>query len=282
MLELINRFCAEARMSGKAEGTCQNYDMRLRKFSEWCATNGVDYKTITPREIRAYRNYLVSQDFSASMINSCLYTLRLFYDFLTEEEIVAGNPVLVKRLTVPMPEPIPRFLDDQEIQEVIKAIETIKKPTYRLAFMTMYKTGIRLGEAVALRPQDVVVQNDRLFLRLVKSKGRRQRMAPVTDPQVAEALLALKKARKGQPTLFGCSKSTLKYWAKYIARTAGIEDFSSHCLRHTFATELLNREEDPVPLDLVQDTLGHKNIATTRRYAQTLPSRFFRLAAKVG
>lgn len=282
MLEFINRFCAEARMSGKAETTYRNYSTWLRKFSEWCTANHVNYKAVTPREIRAYRNYLVSQEFSASMINSSLYTLRLFYDFLTEEGVVAGNPVIVKRLTVPIPDPIPRFLDDSEIQEVLKAIETIKKPAYRLAFMTMYKAGIRLGEAAALRPQDVVVQNGRLFLRLTKTKGRRQRIAPVTDPQVAEALLALKKARKGQPTLFGCSKSTLKYWAKYIARTAGIEDFSSHCLRHTFATELLNREEEPVSLDVVQDALGHKNITTTRRYAQTLPSRFFCLAARVG
>jgi len=53
---------------------------------------------------------------------------------------------------------------------------------------------------------------------------------------------------------------------------------ASHRLRHTLATQLLTRD---IPIDIVQEVLGHQNINTTRRYAKTAPERLCQLAAKV-
>ena len=55
-------------------------------------------------------------------------------------------------------------------------------------------------------------------------------------------------------------------------------DFYSHRLRHTFATRLLAQG---VPIDVVQEVLGHSNINTTRKYAKTAPEKVFQLAAKI-
>jgi site-specific recombinase XerD len=278
MLEkLVKEFIEEQRLSGRAPNTCDCYQDLLKRFVQWCKQNNVDFKTLTPRQTRAFRNWLVSENLAPNTINMAIYTLRQFYDFLTEEEIVSGNPVIPKRLCVPVTETLPRFLTDEELERVMPHIQKNKQ---RLVFLTMLATGLRVSEVLALRPQDVLVQNGRVFLRVVRSKTRKQRLAPVTDPQVAQELLKLREAKRGQPRLFPITTSTVREHASNIAAKSGVEHFSSHCLRHTFATRLLNGGE--IPLDVVQELLGHECILSTRRYAKTLPTRFFQYAAKVG
>lgn len=280
MLEkLINEFVEEQRLSGKAQNTYESYSFLLSRFARWCRENGIDFKTLTPRQTRAFRNWLVSERLAPNTINMTIYTLRQFYDYLTEEEIVSGNPVIPKRLCVPVTETLPRFLTDEELERVMPYIQANKQ---RLVFLTILATGLRVGEVLALRPQDVLVQDGRVFVRVIRSKTRKQRLAPVMDPKVARELLQLKIAKKGQQRLFPVSYSTINEHAENIAAKSGVYGFGTHWLRHTFATRLLNRTEDPIPLDVVQEILGHENILSTRRYAKTLPTRFFRYAAQVG
>ena len=109
-------------------------------------------------------------------------------------------------------------------------------------------------------------------------KGAKDRLAPVTDRDTALDLAAYAKSRVGRATLFGLSAADLQKAASACAYDTGVE-FHSHLCRHTFATELLRRG---VPIDVVQEALGHACIETTRVYARTAPAALMALGAHPG
>lgn len=286
--QLTEDFLNDLKLQGGSIKTIVAYRGHLRRFINWCEDNNVDFRSVTARQIKHFRNFIgKNPNLSKSTINMVIYATKAFYDYLIEDNVVPSNPVITKRLTVRMEEKPPRFLTDEELTIISEAIE--KSPS-RLEFRTMLCTGLRVGEICALLPQDVVLIEQRVFLRVTNGKGGKGRYVPVTDQKVAEELLSLKKSKKEQLTLFECPPArgketlfgktirTLDRHAKVIAEETGIE-FTPHRLRHTFATRLLNSGET---LDVVQDALGHRNIQTTRRYARTLPKAFFHLAARIG
>lgn len=277
---VIGEYLQDLKLQGSSSDTINAYRSYLRRFELWCGENGLDFKALVPREIKAFRNWLVNEKLSTSAVNMIIYTTKAFYDFLMEEGIVNGNPVIAKRLIIRTKDNPPRFLSDDELNRILPFIN---KDQHRLVYLTMLSTGLRVGEAAALLPQDVIVKNKAVLLRVRSGKGAKERYVPVTDEQVAKELLQLRDSKSlfdvgPQPTLFGRHKATLIRHAKRIAIKTGV-DFTTHRLRHTFATNLLAGGE---PLDVVQDIMGHENIATTRRYAKTLPQSFLRLAAKIG
>ncbi|MEW6573138.1 MAG: tyrosine-type recombinase/integrase [Bacillota bacterium] len=285
--QLVEEFLSDLKLQGGSINTIVAYRGHLRRFINWCKDNNIDFRSVTARQIKHFRNFIGKNPLSKNTINMVIYATKAFYDYLIEESVVHSNPVITKRLTIRIEEIPPRFLTDDELKVISEAIE--RSPS-RLEFRTMLCTGLRGGEITALLPEDVVVIEQRVFLRVTHGKGGRGRYVPVMDQEVAKELLTLKKSKKEQLTLFECPPArgketlfgktirTLDRHAQAIAEGTGIE-FTPHRLRHTFATRLLNSGET---LDVVQDALGHKNIQTTRRYARTLPASFFRLAARIG
>jgi integrase/recombinase XerC/integrase/recombinase XerD len=85
------------------------------------------------------------------------------------------------------------------------------------------------------------------------------------------------KSVKDRSSLFGLAFDSLEYHARKCRLTTGV-DFHPHRLRHTFATELLQRG---VPIDVVQEALGHASIKTTRTYAKTSPMEIIKLATHI-
>lgn len=288
LVELVEDFLNDLKLQGSSIRTIFTYRALLRRFINWCEDNNIDFRSVTARQIKNFRNFIAKNPLSENTINMVIYATKAFYDYLVEENVVHSNPVITKRLTIRIKEKPPRFLTDDELSVISEAI---KRSPSRLEFKTMLCTGLRVSEICALLTEDVVVIEQRVFLRVTHGKGGKGRYVPVMDQEVAEELLALKKSkqekstlleysltRKGKEPLFGKTIRTLNRHAQMIAKETGIE-FTPHRLRHTFATRLLNSGET---LDVVQDALGHKNIETTRRYARTLPKALFHLAARIG
>jgi len=76
---------------------------------------------------------------------------------------------------------------------------------------------------------------------------------------------------------YGRGRTSNKWYAQQISFATGV-DFHCHRLRHTLATNLLAQG---IPLDVVQEVLGHENINTTRKYAKTAPEKLYQLAVEV-
>jgi len=276
---LIEQFLREMQVEGRSAWTVKNYGTALNKFAAWCEKNGIDFRTLTPRQAKHFRNYVASGGKAASTVNLAVSALSSFYDFLLEEGVVTGNPVISRRLRLKVPSSLPRFMDEDELKIVLDYVDR-NMPSASMPFRTMLATGLRVSEVAGLTAGDVVVRGGRVMVRTT-GKGNKDRYVPVTDQEVAKDLLELAEKRKTEDgrnaRLFTLARGTLIAYAHDVKVATGV-DFTSHRLRHTWATNLLAQGE---PLDVVQELLGHSDPKTTRRYAATLPARWERLAARV-
>jgi len=98
--KLIREYIADMRAQGSSEATIKSYTSHLLKFKEWCNANGIDFTKLSIKDIKLFHNYLLKQDLAHHTVNMHIYCLKGFYDFLVEEGIVSGNPVLTRRLAI--------------------------------------------------------------------------------------------------------------------------------------------------------------------------------------
>lgn len=273
---MIYQFLADLKAKGKSVHTISSYTKHLEKFSNWLELQGLDYAQVNGKESKAFRNYLVCLGLAPKTVNCILGAVKSFYDYLCEEGIVKGNPIIMRRLRVAEQKRNPDFLTDDELAKVKSAMD--KLPDHiKLAFMTMLYAGLRVSEVANLSPDDVFIDNNSVFVKVRHGKGNKDRIAPVTDVTVAKAIIELAESKQGQAELFGVSAGTLKVYAYNIKKVTGV-NFHCHRMRHTLATKLLAQGQ---PIDVVQKVLGHADISTTRRYAETMPEAIYQVAAKI-
>jgi integrase/recombinase XerD len=158
--------------------------------------------------------------------------------------------------------------------QVRRLLGRIRNPIHRACLSIMYACGLRIGEAVALEVGSVDKVNR--LLRVI-GKGNRERCVPLPQPSY-EDLRKLWQSHRNPRWLFPnrsntgpVPSETLHNTFAAAARAAGIVGVTSHCLRHSYATRLL---ENGVDTRVVQILLGHANIATTAIYTHlTEPTR---------
>jgi len=142
---------------------------------------------------------------------------------------------------------------------------------HRALLLTVYATGLRVSEVVALRVCDI--DSDRRVLRARQGKGARDRTT-LLSPRLLAVLRPYWQHERPRLSLFPsrnredgkghlCSEAAKRAYAKAKLRAKIQKPGGIHTLRHTFATHLL---EAGVDLHPVQRLLGHKSIRTTARY----------------
>ncbi|MFC1942646.1 tyrosine-type recombinase/integrase [Chloroflexota bacterium] len=165
---------------------------------------------------------------------------------------------------VKVPKSLPTYASDQDIEKLFKAIEnkkTHKGCIVRDSLMTelTLRTGMRRSELANLAVKDVHAD---FFLVVKNGKGGKDRVIPL----VVELALRLHNfIRDKQPDekVFKLKPASITMKIKKFARAAGLTDLHAHTLRHKFATDLLERGAN---LKVVQQLLGHENLATTEVY----------------
>jgi len=226
--------------------------------------------------VRAYLGLLNELQYSKATIARKLATLRSFYKFLVKRNIVGSNPVLAVR-TPKQEKRLPRFL---EYEEVRKLLETPPMDNWLGArdgaiMETLYSTGMRVGELVALNIEDIDFLGEVVHIR---GKGKRERIAPIGTKalQVIQHYLEFRNKRARSNVNFDSkllflnkhgrhlsTRSVRRKMDKYI-KMAGLDpSISPHTLRHSFATHILNNGAD---LRSVQELLGHQSLSTTQIY----------------
>jgi integrase len=263
-------------------------DVRTRDVSTFL--RALDAEGLTPRNVNKHRQVLGS-----------------IFQYACREDTydLPMNPV---SRTDKRPEPPPAALDYYEEHEVDALVETIAAGRHRTRerdaldervdaqdaemLRVLFYTGIRLGEAVVLRRDDVDIEARTLFICQGLSadveglpKGRRSRIVPLARPAI-EALSRLQ--RRGeflQPDDYVFTNvwgrrldgSALRRRYKQGCEAAGLRPVKLDGLRHA-AGSIVARTADPV---FVRDMLGHAKLTTTDRYvtAKLRPEEFARLDA---
>ncbi len=199
--------------------------------------------------------------------------LRRFFAFLlaeglrTEDPMAAIDPVKPGR-------PLPRTLGTGEVEamlgEVARRVAEAPGPdSDRLAalFELLYGSGLRATELVAL-PRNAIRQGEGFAI--VRGKGGRERLVPVSPPAIAAVARWLTHVPVDSRHLFPSraghlTRARLFQLVREVAAAAGIPParVSPHVLRHAFATHMLENGAD---LRSLQTLLGHADISTTERY----------------
>jgi integrase len=211
--------------------------------------------------------------------------VKAFVRFLMGEGVVPSE-VLLKRLTIKVADGLPRAIEPEDVRRLLSVIEDVRD---RAMVMVLLRTGMRIGELLATRVDDVLL-GERKILIFEAEKNRVGRVVYLSDDAM-DALggwLRIRDARRAF-LFYGQGRDTLSYTSarsmffQYLLK-AGLSDkgYSLHSLRHSFATELLNAG---MRLECLQVLLGHQSLQMTRRYARlsdrTREEEYFRAMARI-
>ena len=204
------------------------------------------------------------------------------------EDVPAG--VLVFAGDLPRrDEPLPRFLDDGAAAKLLRAARQDPDPFTRLAVEFLARTGLRKGEFLDLTVDAIVQIGSAYWLHVPVGKLRTDRYIPLY-PQLKELVdewLEQRPAGLREPYLFiergrRISKQRVDKALADVARAAGIGHVTAHQLRHTLATQAINRG---MSLEAIAALLGHRSMRMTMVYARiadrTVADEYFAVSEKV-
>jgi len=173
-------------------------------------------------------------------------------------------------LRIKIPKSLPPYTEDTQIEKLLHAIET--KKTHKgtivrdiLLVELALKTGMRRGELANLEVRHI--HEDFLIVR--EGKNKKDRVIPLSPP-ISLRLKNFINGKKPSDKVFRLAAPSITMKIKAFARSAGLEDFHAHALRHKFATDLLEHGAD---IRSVQHLLGHENLSTTQVYLSITDKR---------
>jgi len=231
---------------------------------------------VDTNSVRAFLAFLNTQQYSKATIARKLATLRSFYKFLTKRGQLTVNPVLSVR-TPKQDKRLPRFLEYDQVKKLLETppLDNWLGARDRAILETLYSTGVRVSELVALNLDDIDFLGEVLH---VRGKGKKERITPIGTSalQTIQQYLELRNKRAAANGNFDSkvlfvnklgkrlsTRSVRRKMDKYL-KMAGLDlAFSPHSLRHSFATHMLNNGAD---LRSVQELLGHQSLSTTQIY----------------
>jgi integrase/recombinase XerD len=278
-----------------ARNTLEAYRRDLEDYAAWLAAKGIGPAEAEPAAVRSYVTGLEQRGLRASSAARRLSAVRQFHKFLYVEGYAGADPTA----TAAAPKrgrALPKVLSVDEVDRLLAtardeaaraAADPDASPSARLRSLRMhcllellYASGLRVSELVAL-PRTAASTRERFLI--VKGKGGRERLVPLTDAarDAAKAYAAVleKSSRGASAWLFPADSEaghlTRQAFARDLKAVAAASSLrtdkvSPHVLRHAFASHLLQNGAD---LRVVQELLGHADIATTQIYTHVLDER---------
>ena len=236
-------------------------------------------------DLEAFIEHEQDRGLRISTVRTRLACIIAFLHFLMEQDIVPGS-LLKRGIKLKLPDVLPRAISPSDVRKLLWVIEDIRD---RALFLLLLRTGIRIGEALGLRLNDLDIKGRKVHL-YEGEKNSMGRVVYLSDDALFALKLWLRRRKKDREFVFYgqghghlCYSTGRGLFVKYLKK-AGLDQkgYTVHCLRHTFASELLNAG---MRLECLQQLLGHQDIEVTRRYARltdtTREEEYFRAMAVI-
>lgn len=276
MRELLEEFLNYLSVErGLSKNTIASYKTDLASFLNYFESKGFNsIEKIKRDNITGYLLCLKDKGLSGNSISRALVAIKMLYKFLTQEHLVKDNVAGVLE-SPKLIRPLPNVLNLAEVEKLLAAPDSRNWMGIRdkAALELMYATGMRVSEMVDLPTSTINL--DVGFIKC-KGKGDKERIVPIGSQAKGSILRYLEKVRpsllkNGKDnhlfiTRLGKRVSRQSFWKmikKYAKKARIKKEITPHTLRHSFATHLLERGAD---LRVVQEMLGHSDIATTQIY----------------
>ena len=220
-----------------------------------------------PEQVRAYQVHLIEErKLAAGSLSVVAAALRFLYKITLRRPWNDDDIPMPKR-----PLKLPIVLSPEEVVRFLACVASTK---HRAILTTIYASGLRVSEAVQLRPADI--DSSRMVLRVDQGKGRKDRYV-MLSPRLLEVLRDYWRIERPKPWLFPgdgagrhITKNAVEQACQKAQRAVGInKPVTPHSLRHAFATHLLEAGTDVRRIQLL---LGHRSLATTSRYLKVATS----------
>jgi integrase/recombinase XerD len=268
MTLLRQRMIEDLTIRNYSPRTIEVYVDRVAKFAQHF---GQSPDNLGIEQVREFQLFLVRQKkCSWAVLNQTVCALRFFYRTCLGKSLIIDHIPYAK-----LPKKLPVVLSLDEVAEIFGAVANLK---HRTLLMTLYATGARISEALALQLADV--DSRRMLIHIRAGKGQKDRFVPLTDAHLERLRLYWKQYRpatwlfSGRNPNRSLSVKSVQTICSKARRKAGIKKVvSPHTFRHTFATHHLEAGTD---LKTLQVWLGHNSLNTTSAYlhvAANVPNR---------
>ncbi len=245
----------------------------FERFYKGCEEE-LSWKRVDADIVRNWVEYMMDKKAAVASVNRRLSALRSFYRYLLKHSFIEKDPV--HGIQGPkIQKPLPQFVKESEMDQLLRCdmwTDTYQDVLARTLIITLYETGMRLGEIV-----DLNIDSVDFYTSTVKVTGKRnkQRVIPIGEELENELKTYLRKrvasrveeaffvTKKGERVSANQVRHLVK---KNLSRVSTLKKRTPHVLRHSFATAMLNHNAG---LESVRKLLGHESLSTTEIYTHT-------------
>jgi site-specific recombinase XerD len=280
-------------------GSVSGADLALRSFAAFLAENtpGIPLAGITRRHIEDFKPWLAARPgqnrprLTTATIAHRLGTLRMFFLRITEwgwDEAPGRVPMFPGDLPR-QDHPLPKALDDATAAKLLRAAQKDPRMLVAVTVEILLRTGLRVSEFTGLPADAVVLIGAGPWLHVPVGKLREDRYLPL-HPQLVTLIDRYRAAHvpAGHPLLLprengrALDRHTVTRFINKAGAAAGLAHIHPHQLRHTLATQAINRG---MSLEAIAALLGHRSMDMTLRYAKiasrTVADEYFAVSEKV-
>jgi integrase/recombinase XerD len=265
---------------GLSANSLEAYGRDVVKLERFARERGREPLELAQADVSEWMMALRQGGLSARSVARSVHAIRGLFRFAVREGRLENDPM--ENLRAPRAFPaLPRFLTAAQVEALLQApdVATPLGLRDRAILETLYATGLRVSELIALRAAQIDFE---LGLVTTLGKGRKERIVPLGSEAItwvrryaADARPGLGKRQAAELFLGrrGRRLSRMGLWGivRRHAVTAGVASvLTPHVLRHSFATHLLERGAD---LRALQAMLGHADISTTQIYTHVTRER---------
>ena len=258
----FRKWMEQHRYSGQ---TIKNYINHLSQFFNYLKDKNVGEADVQD-VISFNQDIIINQQLSTSYQRVVTGAIKLFYSHFFDHKMD------IEKLDRPLREKkLPIILDKSEVEKIIRAAGNIKN---KAMLSTIYSCGLRRGELLDLKLQDL--DKERNVIHIRQAKGRKDRYVPYAESlkQILREYYMKWKPKvylfEGQGGGKYSQRSIAKVFERAVARSGVKKNVSLHTLRHSFATHLL---EGATGLREIQEILGHSSPKTTMIYTHVSTGR---------
>ena len=266
--------------------TMRNSYRTIRSFLRLVKDWGKGHlEQVSREDLAKFVEYEQDRGSKASTVRMRLACVKAFMRFLIEGGVLDSD-VLSKRLTVKVPDSLPRAIEPDDEEKLLAVIDDVRN---KAMILLLLRTGMRIGELLNTLVNDVNLKERKIEI-WEAQKNRVGRVVYFSDDALGALKAWLKIRDSDEENLFYSSRgNTMSYSAaramfcKYLKK-AGLshKGYTLHCLRHSNASSLLNAG---MPLECLKELLGHTSVEVTRRYARltnkTRENEYFKAMSKI-
>ena len=277
--KILSKYFDYLESKSLSDNTVKNYFRDLIDYFIYLKQNDLPpTKSIEPKHIRKMLSFLIDKGFSKVSISRKISAIKSYITFLEKFNYSTNN--YSELISIPKKsKKLPKVMTKKEVSQLIKHVEMNTKKNLRddALIELLYSTGLRVSEVANLKLKDINLKKSEIK---ILGKGNKERIVIFNNKSKEKIISYLKNDKRyisiKTEALFQnkfkealSTRSIQRILKKYLNFSGINSKYSTHTLRHTFATHLLEGGAD---IKVIQQLMGHSSPETTKIYTHVSSS----------